>query len=178
SPRSASPIGPAPTRLPRMALPLPTKNSFGGHAPARGKSELRSPVDEQAEHDDGDDPHQRGDDRQPVQVALHHRRSAQGGGDAAAEQIGQTAALALVQQHQHQKEDAADHYENGQTEDHTLTRNSTPTRGNGRPWTPRPRTRRSAGPRARRRRGPGDTARFYRAPWRNADTAKKTSGEV
>ncbi|GAA4952439.1 hypothetical protein GCM10023224_41500 [Streptomonospora halophila] len=37
SPRSASPIGPAPTRLPRIALPLPTENSFDGqHAPARG----------------------------------------------------------------------------------------------------------------------------------------------
>src|SRR5690606_31711831 len=154
SPRSASPIGPAPTRLPRMALPLPTKNSFSvmcpgngpSHAPQNAQHRARVPgalrargavlglalaEDEQAERDDTDGPHQTGGDGQPVEVALDHRGAPQGGGDTAAEQIGEATTFALVEQDQHDHQHADDHQGNGQTDDnHTLTRNSTPTRGN------------------------------------------------
>src|SRR5699024_1645924 len=148
SPRSASPMGPAPTRLPRMALPLPTKNSFGGiaHRKVPGKLDCgrgtydgcrapttalqpHSPVDQQTEDDDSEDPGDSEPDGHPVEVALDHGRPTERGGDATTEHVGKTAALPLVHQHQKDQQDTEKHHEDGQTEDHTLTRSATPKRG-------------------------------------------------
>src|SRR3954452_1137629 len=95
SPRSASPIGPAPTPLPRMALP-PATNP----APCSSRDPswvLSAPSEVVLEHqalgNDRGEPDDAGEDRQAIQVLLHHRRTRQRRGDAAAEQVTQAAAL-------------------------------------------------------------------------------------
>ena len=66
----------------------------------------RSGLQQQAEPDDADEPDQADRDRQPVEVLLHHGRPTQRGGDAATEQVGQTAALTAVQQDQQDEQQA------------------------------------------------------------------------
>src|SRR3954469_11313169 len=108
SPRSASPIGPAPTRLPRIALPpatvsdssllwtLPVHDNPGTrvrhaatgwtectHGPRRAASARLDCLllEQQPEPDDGGDPEDRSADRQPVEVLLDDRRAAERGRD-------------------------------------------------------------------------------------------------
>src|SRR6202012_2474384 len=57
-------------------------------------------VDDPAEGDDDDEPEHAEEDGDTVQVPLHHRRRPEGRRDAAAEHVGQPAALALVQEHE------------------------------------------------------------------------------
>src|SRR6476661_5570336 len=114
SPRSASPIGPAPTRLPRIALPLATVYSLvrSGRAGGRPGCHPR-PVPsagealDQAETDDGSGPDQTDGDGEAVEVALGDRGPAHGAGHAAAEHVGETAALALVEQDEQGQEQAS-----------------------------------------------------------------------
>src|SRR5512139_2741340 len=86
SPRSASPIGPAPTREPRIALPPAMSTYLSGEA------------SEDAETDDAGEPHQRDGDGDAVEVALGHRAAAERARHATAEHVRQAAALALVEQ--------------------------------------------------------------------------------
>src|SRR5438067_12371237 len=114
SPRSASPIGPAPTRLPRIALPpatvmplaslccfngpccLPTGGgfppvyeAFWRLSPTYG---LVAALDLEAEGDDRRGPHDAARDGEPVEVLLDDRRAGGRGRDAAAEHVGPAAA--------------------------------------------------------------------------------------
>src|SRR3954452_5120062 len=96
SPRSASPIGPAPTRLPRIALPpaiavLPCRRRAARDASAGGAEALDQP-----EAHDAGGPDQRDGDGEPVEVLLGHGRPAQARRRPAAEHVGQAPALALV----------------------------------------------------------------------------------
>src|SRR5690606_30320641 len=78
SPRSASPIGPAPTRLPRIALPLPTDELLARSPRARrGENHCHvrrrtSGFEKQAERDDADEPDHARDDGETVEVPLDH----------------------------------------------------------------------------------------------------------
>src|SRR3954447_5425967 len=91
SPRSASPIGPAPTRLPRMALP-PATNPAPCSSTDRSVL-LSAPSDVVLEHqafgDDRGEPDNAREDRQPVEVLLDDGRAGQCRRDAAAEQVAQ-----------------------------------------------------------------------------------------
>ena len=96
SPRSASPIGPAPTRDPRIALP-PAMSTY----PVSAKRARRPRPDDRPR------PHQR---RPPTVKRSRLRsateRAAQRAGHAAAEHVGQAATLALVQQDEQGQEQA------------------------------------------------------------------------
>src|SRR5215475_9656102 len=85
SPRSASPMGPAPTRLPRMALPLLNACLSLGEAPVsasrRATSFLRAPslaavtsLQQQAQRDNAHEPQDPTRDSDPVEVSLDYRR--------------------------------------------------------------------------------------------------------
>src|SRR3954451_10844928 len=80
SPRSASPMGPAPTRLPRMAFPPP--------AMCDSLSVLVG--QDQAQPDDAGEPDHADADGEPVEVALGHRGSAERAGDTASEHVRET----------------------------------------------------------------------------------------
>src|SRR5215469_6093477 len=91
SPRSASPMGPAPTRLPRMALPLLTDHPLVTNVPAAAMAAPASLLQD-PQRDDADEPDDASRDGDAVQVPLHDGRRSQGRRDAAAEQVGQSAA--------------------------------------------------------------------------------------
>src|SRR6185312_9607277 len=95
NPWSCSPIGPAPTRVPRIALP-----------PVAISDALQ--LREQTQRDDGDEPGQREDHREPVEVALGKARRAHGRGHAAAEHVRQSPAAPLVEQDQQSEQEARD----------------------------------------------------------------------
>src|SRR5277367_382058 len=65
--------------------------------------------DPQRHTDDGDQPDADDEQRQPVEVLLHHGRPGQARLHTAAEQGRQTATLGAVQQHQQNRQDAGDH---------------------------------------------------------------------
>src|SRR4051794_35335791 len=109
SPRSASPMGPAPTRLPRMALPPPAMSVAG--------------LQQEAQPDDAGEPDQADADRDPVEVALGDRGTAESAGDAAAEHVGQAAATSLVQKHEENHEEARDDEQDLEDGDHGVNRN-------------------------------------------------------
>src|SRR3954451_20679931 len=109
SPRSASPIGPAPTRLPRIAFPLAMSA-----APERA-------LEDQPEADDGGEPDDSDDDRDAVQVALRDRGAADRRARTATEHVGEPSALALVQQDQHDHEQARDDEHSPEYDDHRFT---------------------------------------------------------
>src|ERR1700754_2517322 len=93
SPRSDSPIGPAPTRVPRIALP-----------PAMAKPSSDPELHEQTSTDDRDHPDRAHEEGEPVEVLLDHARSGQAGLHATAEQARQATSATPVQQdqqHQH-----------------------------------------------------------------------------
>src|SRR5690349_1462899 len=119
SPRSASPIGPAPTRLPRMALPPPAATLRApvecGLAVCLGSA---ARLEQQSQRDDAGDPDDAGTDRDPVEVPLRNRRTAETARDAAAEHVRQSAAPALVEQDQQNEEQARQHEEHGERDDH------------------------------------------------------------
>jgi hypothetical protein len=89
SPRSASPIGPAPTLLPRMALPLLTEyplslwvcfspvpylpHAYAGTASRMKSRRARALPIEDAEADDTEEPDNTRDDREPVEIPLNYR---------------------------------------------------------------------------------------------------------
>ena len=75
-------------------------------------------LDLQCDADDADDPDADDEQRQPVEVLLHHCRSREAGLNAATEQGGQTAALGAVQQHQQDHQDAGDDQRDLQAEFH------------------------------------------------------------
>src|SRR5690349_21549483 len=93
SPRSASPIGPAPTRLPRMALPPATcapdvslllrPDPAGPILPGARRARRRPAagvlplLEEQAQRDDRHEPDEAADDGEAVEVLLHHSAAAQ-----------------------------------------------------------------------------------------------------
>src|SRR5450759_1174657 len=102
SPRSASPMGPAPTRLPRIALPLATMLLLGVQvSPAtQTGAVLAGEALDEAETDDAGSPHQTQRHGEPVEVALGDRRPAHRGGHASSEHVREATALALVQKNQ------------------------------------------------------------------------------
>src|SRR5260370_24626868 len=120
SPRSASPIGPAPTLLPRMALPLltdhplkaivPLSQNFGAGYYGAGYT-YRLVINQPAEGDNTHEPQDPEENGDPVQVPLDDGGGAEGRGHSAAEQVRQAAALAFVQQ------DEQDHHETGDDQD-------------------------------------------------------------
>src|SRR5271168_4293868 len=65
--------------------------------------------DPQRHADDGDQPNADDEQRQSVEVLLHHRRPGQAGLHATAEQRRQAATLSAVQQHQEYHQDAGHH---------------------------------------------------------------------
>src|SRR5512134_2155962 len=92
SPRSASPMGPAPTRLPRIAFPLATivapqlveGRCRAGRTGApqivspdlrRGQEAGPSGLEQQAQAHDRGDPHDADADGEPVEVAFDDRRA-------------------------------------------------------------------------------------------------------
>src|SRR6478736_3946504 len=126
SPRSASPIGPAPTLLPRIALPPATMTPSDGpdtHQGAREGRERKSTarsagLEQQAESDDADRPQHRYPDGDPVEVLLGNRRAAEAAGDATPEHVRQTATTTLVQQDHEDEECTAQHEQNVEKDDH------------------------------------------------------------
>src|SRR6266702_2149514 len=129
SPRSASPIGPAPTLLPRMALPLLTdhplkaielykagtsmRDNFGA-----GRQDYRLVINQPAQGDNAHEPQDPEENRNAVQVPLDDGRRAEGGAHSASEQVGQAAALTLVQQDEQDHHQAGDDQDNGEPDDH------------------------------------------------------------
>src|SRR6476661_3371736 len=89
SPRSDSPIGPAPTRVPRIALP-----------PAIAIPSSHPDLHEEAGPDDRDQPDCTDEQSEPVEVALHDTRPGEAGLHAPAEQRGQPPTATTVQQDQ------------------------------------------------------------------------------
>src|SRR3954451_125881 len=122
SPRSASPIGPAPTRLPRIALPPPATlcapvETFLG---VKRVKRLRSAVglQQQTQSDDAREPDHARTDRDPVEVALGHRGTTQTAGHAASEHVGEPAAPAFVQQDEQDQQEAGQDEQHGEGENH------------------------------------------------------------
>src|SRR5689334_24445085 len=112
SPRSFSPIGPAPTRLPRIALPpaiISPPDAGACHS-------LR--LVEQPQTDDADGPDHARDDRQPVEVPLDDRRTGKARVERSTQHRREPATLAAVQQHQHHEQQARDDEHDRQREDH------------------------------------------------------------
>src|SRR5215475_12261803 len=140
SPRSASPMGPAPTRLPRMALPLATDvlpgffsatrraakakcmDGTGGTRrsfpePARRPAVSELALQQESERNDRYRPYHADEIRDAVEIALHDRRATEGRGHAATEHVGQAAALPLVQEdQQHQQEAGNDQHQREQND--------------------------------------------------------------
>src|SRR5689334_15476284 len=82
-----------------------------GSAIALAERAQTSVVDKPAEGDNADEPEHTEENGDAVQVPLDHRRRTQSRGDAAAEQVGQAAALALVQENEqdyHERRDDQD----------------------------------------------------------------------
>src|SRR6478735_7338355 len=100
-------MGPAPTRLPRMAFPPPAMSS-----PSALVGEQQAQRDDAGEPDDADA------DREPVEVALGDRRAAQRAGDTATEHVGEAAAATLVQEDQHDHQEAGDDQDDREEEIH------------------------------------------------------------
>src|ERR1700676_4967552 len=75
-------------------------------------------VDQPAEGNNADEPQDPEKDRDPVQVSLDDGRGTEGGGHPAAEQVRQSAALALVQQDEQDHHDTGDDQDNGNPDDH------------------------------------------------------------
>src|SRR3954447_21544040 len=96
SPRSDSPIGPAPTRVPRIALPPDL-------------AMVSDPqLHEQTGTDDRDHPDRAHEEREPVEVALDHAGAREAGLHPAAEQRGQPTTTTAVQQDQQHQQNAGD----------------------------------------------------------------------
>src|SRR3954451_15969252 len=109
SPRSDSPIGPAPTRVPRIALP-----------PAMAILFSDPDLHEQSGPDDRDHPDRADEQREPVEVLLHDARPGQAGLHPAAEQAGQPASPATVQEDQQHQQHAGDDQHDLQGELHPI----------------------------------------------------------
>src|ERR1700709_2579071 len=58
------------------------------------------PLSQQSPRDTARHPDDHDDVGDPVEIAFGHRRTAQGGGNATAEEVGQPTAFSLVQQHE------------------------------------------------------------------------------
>src|SRR5690242_2358415 len=96
SPRSDSPIGPAPTRVPRIALPPDI-------------AMVSDPqLHEQTGTDDRDHPDRAYEQREPVEVALDHAGTGETGLHTATEQRGQAPAPSAVEQDQQRQQHAGD----------------------------------------------------------------------
>src|SRR5437763_1660165 len=105
-PWSCSPMGPAPTREPRMALPPDAMRvaRFG----VAGRSGARGEPGDQTDDDDAREPDQREDHRDAVEVAFGDAGRAEARRDAAAEHVGEAAAAPTMQQDQQGQEQARD----------------------------------------------------------------------
>src|SRR4051794_19523456 len=115
SPRSASPMGPAPTRLPRMAFPPPAtvrllRGSLSGKSVAG--------LEQEPEPDHARDPHQSDANCDAVEVALRHGRAAQSTGHTAPEHVGEPATAPLVEEHQQNHEQARDNEQDLEDDNH------------------------------------------------------------
>src|SRR3954469_23389349 len=97
SPRSDSPIGPAPTRVPRIALP-----------PAMAMCVSHPDLDEEPDADDGDEPDGTDEQREPVEVLLDHARPREARLDAATEQGREPTTTAAMQEDQQHQQHAGD----------------------------------------------------------------------
>src|SRR5688572_2320537 len=97
SPRSDSPMGPAPTRVPRIALPpdIPVPPSDPD-------------PNQQSSADDRDHPDRSDEQREPVEVLLDHTRPGQARLHPAAEQARQATPAAAVQQDEQHEQHAGD----------------------------------------------------------------------
>src|SRR5450759_917554 len=128
SPRSASPVGPAPTRLPRIALPVATMSllevqispmhfSGGRYGPGAG---LVGEAHDEIKTNDGGAPHQPQGNGEPVEVTLGDRGTTHGAGHASTEHVGQTTALALMQQNQQGQNQTRHHEQHLQPDFHGI----------------------------------------------------------
>src|SRR6185369_12021431 len=102
-------MGPAPTRLPRMAFPPP------------GTSDRPFSVGvglQQAQGDDASEPDGSDTDGESIQVPLRNGRSPERAGHTAAEHVGQSSAAALVEQHEYHQQTAGDHEQDGEDDGH------------------------------------------------------------
>src|SRR3954464_12975421 len=108
-PRSCSPIGPAPTREPRIALP-PDAMLLLAVLAVLLQWRLRAGIElgDEPGHDDPDDPHQPENHRDAVEVAFGYTRRTQVGGHTAAEHVGQAAATSFVEQDEQRQQEACD----------------------------------------------------------------------
>src|SRR5207237_413732 len=77
-----------------------------GSAPAGEPAVTSSWFEQQTKPDDAPGPDQSGENCQPVEVLLHDGGTAERGRDAAPEEVGQTPALAAVEQHEHDHQQA------------------------------------------------------------------------
>src|SRR5579884_845597 len=100
-------------------------------------------INQPAEGDNAHEPQGTEENRDAVQVPLDDRGRAEGGTDPAAEQVGQAAALALMQQHEQDHRETRDDQDNGEPHDHScypspagekaLAAGTLPHRGTARP---------------------------------------------
>jgi crotonobetainyl-CoA:carnitine CoA-transferase CaiB-like acyl-CoA transferase len=121
---------PTGTRLPRIALPpattrpptvsryehtrwclgrparLPSKDSTVRLPQRASIADGWSALEQQQQSNDRGEPNKRRDQREPVEVALDHRRSGEARGEAATKHVGQAAALAAMQQDQDDEQQA------------------------------------------------------------------------
>src|SRR5215472_14352277 len=81
--------------------------------------DYRLVINQPAEGDNAHEPQDPEENRNAVQVPLDDGGRAQGGGNPAAEQVGQPAALALVQQDEQDHHEARDDQDNGKPDDHS-----------------------------------------------------------
>src|SRR5471030_2653358 len=104
-------MGPAPTRLPLIALPLATMLLLGVQvSPAkRAGAALDGEALDEPETDNAGAPYQTEGNGEPVEVALGDRRAAHGAGHAAAEHVGEATTLALVQEDQQGQQQPTEH---------------------------------------------------------------------
>src|SRR5689334_16354733 len=102
-------MGPAPTRLPRIAFPPP------GIA---GAPSLLLVGQQQAEGNYARKPDHTDTDGDPVEVALCDRRSSERARHSAAEHVGQAAPTALVEQDEHDEQEARGHEQDREEQSH------------------------------------------------------------
>src|SRR3954453_2847650 len=114
SPRSASPIGPAPTRLPRMAFPPPATLP----APVSGSVWSAAGLQQQPESDDAREPDQARTDRDAVEVPFRDRGTAEPARHTPTEHAGEPTASALVQEHEQDQQQAGQDEQHGKGDNH------------------------------------------------------------
>src|SRR3954467_41209 len=101
-----------------MAFPPPATRS-----PSQSAGGSAVDLEQESETDHTGEPDQADADRDPVEVALGHRRTAQAARDATTEHVGEAAPTALVQQHEQDHQQAADDEQDLENGDHARNPN-------------------------------------------------------